>query len=87
MGSFIYSIFKVHCFLIRVWLYSFANYLEKNKLLPLAENLYWPVNKEFIFSFLFFFPFSNYYTNTNYKEDVHLETLDIYSVDPYSPAN
>uniref|UniRef100_A0A3Q1MFM5 Complement C3d receptor 2 n=2 Tax=Bos TaxID=9903 RepID=A0A3Q1MFM5_BOVIN len=29
----------------------------------------------------------NYYTNTNYKEDVHLETLDIYSVDPYSPAN
>ena len=47
MGSFIYSIYKVHCFLIRVWLYSFANYLEKNKLLPLAENLYWPVNKEF----------------------------------------
>uniref|UniRef100_A0A8C6D5F1 Complement C3d receptor 2 n=1 Tax=Moschus moschiferus TaxID=68415 RepID=A0A8C6D5F1_MOSMO len=29
----------------------------------------------------------NYYTNTNHKEDVHLETLDVYSVDPYSPAN
>ncbi|XDB58364.1 hypothetical protein AB1E18_011777 [Capra hircus] len=29
----------------------------------------------------------NYYTNTNHKEDVHLEALDIYSADPYSPAN
>ncbi|XP_065794376.1 complement receptor type 2 isoform X1 [Muntiacus reevesi] len=29
----------------------------------------------------------NYYTNTNHKEDVHLETLDLYSADPYSPAN
>ena len=47
MESFIYLILKVHCLLIRVQLYSFANYLEKkNKLLPLAENLYWPVNKE-----------------------------------------
>ncbi|TKC47615.1 hypothetical protein EI555_012438, partial [Monodon monoceros] len=29
----------------------------------------------------------NYYTNTSRKEDVHLETLEVYSVDPYNLAN
>ena len=31
MESFIYSILKVHCLLIRVQLYSLANYLEKKQ--------------------------------------------------------
>ena len=34
MESFIYLILKVHCLLIRVQLYSFANYLEKKKQTP-----------------------------------------------------
>ncbi|XP_057584225.1 complement receptor type 2 isoform X1 [Hippopotamus amphibius kiboko] len=29
----------------------------------------------------------NYYTNSSHKEDVHLETLEAYSVDPYNLAN
>ncbi|KAB0405264.1 hypothetical protein E2I00_017650, partial [Balaenoptera physalus] len=29
----------------------------------------------------------NYYTNTSRKEDIHLETLEVYSVDPYNLAN
>ncbi|XP_066888836.1 complement receptor type 2 isoform X1 [Kogia breviceps] len=29
----------------------------------------------------------NYYANTGGKEDIHLETLEVYSVDPYNLAN
>lgn len=44
----------------------------------------WPISKDFFFCFL---PFSNYYTNTSRKEDLNLETLEVYSVDPYNPEN
>ncbi|XP_012934046.2 complement receptor type 2 [Heterocephalus glaber] len=29
----------------------------------------------------------NYYTNTKPKEDLHLETQEVYSIDPYNPAS
>nr|XP_003930463.2 complement receptor type 2 isoform X2 [Saimiri boliviensis boliviensis] len=29
----------------------------------------------------------NYYTNTNQKESFHLETREVYSIDPYNPAS
>ncbi|XP_058395736.1 complement receptor type 2-like isoform X2 [Diceros bicornis minor] len=29
----------------------------------------------------------NYYTNTNLKEDLRLETQEVYSIDPYNPAS
>lgn len=29
----------------------------------------------------------NYYTNSSPKEDLHLETREVYSIDPYSPAS
>lgn len=39
------------------------------------------------FAFFFFLPFSNYYTTKSPTEELHLETREVYSIDPYNPAS